>query len=140
MYYVIASDADGSNVQYSFIAGNRDGLFSIDNEGVVKFTKSLTRSFSQLYGLTIQAFDGVCKRTTVLNINVTACRHPFEYQFKQTQYTFDLREDRAIGVVGQVMTGSVRNVEYSINTTAPFSINSEGNFYVLTNFPTHKFL
>lgn len=95
----------------------------------MKFTRSLPNAFSQLYGLTIQATDGVCERTTVLNINVKSCVNPTAYQFKQTKYTFDLREDRSVGAVGSVELQGTGPVSYSINTTAPFAISSSGNIF-----------
>ena len=117
-----ATDVDGSPISYN-ITGNTDGLFAIDN-GVVTFEKPLPNSFTKLFSLEIGASDSVCFVTTVLNINVTTCPHPEEYQFKQTKYIFNVKENSRHGEIGNIAIKSTLHVKFSIIGSVPFSVDT----------------
>ena len=55
----IESDSGGSNVQfiYTFLDGNTDGLFSIDNSGLIKTVTYLVRDVGFVYQLSVAAID-----------------------------------------------------------------------------------
>lgn len=124
-----AMDADESMIKYSIVSGNGDGVFQINEQGVVSFTKLLPTSFIKTFGLTLQADDGVCKATTVLNIVVRTCQNPVSYQFAQTNYAFSVSEDKLSGVIGRVSLNGDLKTKFSINTTAPFAIDSNSGIY-----------
>ena len=126
---VKATDVDGSSLNYSIISGNEDGLFTIDNEAVVTFTKTIP--IFKKFVLEIQSDDGVCVASTRLHVDVTTCSDLAEYQFEETNYVYHVREDRITGIIGTVVVRSRQSVQFSINTTSPFEIKNSGMYFFM---------
>ena len=69
---VAASDADNDPLTFSIIAGNSEGVFSIEStSGEILLTETLDFETTSSYSLTVQAADNESNATAIITIIVT---------------------------------------------------------------------
>lgn len=74
---VAASDADNDPLTFSIIAGNSEGVFSIEStSGEILLSETLDFETTSSYSLTVQAADNESNATAIITINVTDAIDP----------------------------------------------------------------
>lgn len=100
-----ASDADSAantNLQYSFSINTGNVPFAINpDSGIVNVSRQLDVSESQQYSITVEAFDGLWKAQTQLNIFVNEAEER-DPRFEQAFYRFEIKENLRNHFVGKV--------------------------------------
>lgn len=131
IHTVRVSDPDNLPFNYTIVAGNNDGYFTIDRiTGQIRTVKEFPRSFFRTFSLVIGAKDAACPPPTqVVQITIDTCVDPQEFHFKEPRYVFYLKEDRPQGYFGSVSLTSNRQAELKILTPGitAFSLNNGGN-------------
>ena len=121
---VSATDKDQSSLNYTIISGNSDGYFTVENGGVVTTKKQFLWSFTKNFNLRINVFDGICSDQTTLNVKVSSCANPEDYQFEKSHYTFNLYENHTLGFISTIKVKGTKADHYSISTNAYFTVAS----------------
>ncbi|XP_070545615.1 cadherin-23-like [Ptychodera flava] len=128
LYTVSAEDIDDGNnaeIEYSIIAGNSEGRFTINNHtGAVHLIAALDREYTAEYDLTIQAEDNpgdVPQLRTFSSLHISVLDvNDNTPMFTESNYSIEVREDEPTGKVIAIVTAEDPDadengfVEYSI--------------------------
>ena len=96
---VVAGDADGDSLTYSFASGNWDQNFAIEaGSGAINVAGTLDDLTASPYTMTVQADDGN-GGTATTRVIVTVVDGNFPPQFEHSLYDFYVAEDAAVGTV-----------------------------------------
>lgn len=121
-----ATDADSkanTNITYSFAPNTGNVPFAINPQsGIVNVSRQLDISESLQYSIMVEAFDGIWKANTMLNIIVNEAEER-DPRFEQPHYRFEVRENLKNHFVGKV---ELKPRKHRINSMIKYTIiNSE---------------
>ena len=129
-----ASSQDGSEISYSIVDGNADGIFSINqSSGALSLIRSLDYEEQSQHGLLVQAMDGQGRRSNVLLL-VHVVNADDELPLIPPSRLFSVQQNEVpgfpVGAVQCVDADDRRNstvFNYTFNTPSQqFSIDSVG--------------
>ena len=125
---VSATDPDEDTLTYSVMAGDDDGMFSIDGSGALSVARALDFETTQSYTLTVEATDlGGLSDTADLSITVTDVNEA--PSFDAEEYAFTVPENsvigHSVGTVSATDPDAGDSLTYSISGEA-FAIDAGG--------------
>jgi protocadherin Fat 4 len=127
----------GAGLRYSFLSGNEDGHFDIDQDnGIITVVTTLDYQQHQSYSLVVVASDNgrpvTMTATTVVNISVLDVNN-HSPEFSQSSYETVVLENVTIGtVVGVVMATDLdaTNIFYTISVNSLSEVSGEELFSI----------
>lgn len=126
VFTITATDADdgvNSALQYSFVSGNTNSDFSIEqNSGIIQTVNSLDRETTSSYNLLVQVIDqGTSARSATITATVTISdENDNTPTFTQASFSFNVDENVGTGTsVGEL---SATDSDTGVNSALSYSI------------------
>ena len=126
---VMAMDADGDNLIFTFTSGNLSDAFAINaSSGAITVAGTLDHETTPTYTLTVQVSDGTATATAAVTINVTNANEAPVVTAQTTAFTVaeDATNGTAVGTVAATDPENDR-LTFTItegNTNSAFAINA----------------